>query len=399
MSNKKKRLVLISSLFAVLATASAVLFAGPAPKEKTDGKFHVVYFVTAVDLKPGSKVTADPIFFTDGKEVINFHDHCEPKYRELKDSQIAGDHRLIKDYCARKTFAVSFKNHHVLNNYGQSLSLEPALFQVIDTQPLGMPSEPPGPDGKLRGPGQFGYEYVMLGRTTAKAYTPGTLDPPANWLRRDGTPEHFFLMSDSKAILEKIVPVYRATKAEVDVLVKRVEAFKQVAKWRRGGDMVRERDLGKSPYCYDAETPAIFRLQNPLIADFDQDGKLDIYVDVLTVVDARLDVLPQYSQFMCSTSYSIFGNGDAYLLSGNTHPYEVNTYPNLKRPEGSLPSENPPYTARLLALRLPGKEGSCTYALDAGQMGINIWGTGGTQCEEYGRYRKLKGTGYEGEGR
>lgn len=96
-NNKKKTLALIS-LAAVLATASAVLFADPVPKDKTDGQFHLIYVVTVPNLdlkasiervekksygpvtaaavKVGAEVDIEPGLLTDGVRFVFAFDYC-----------------------------------------------------------------------------------------------------------------------------------------------------------------------------------------------------------------------------------------------------------------------------------------------------------------------------------
>ena len=49
----KKTLTLIG--FAAIIAAAAAFLQAATPKDKGEGKFHVVYLVSVIDLKPGSK--------------------------------------------------------------------------------------------------------------------------------------------------------------------------------------------------------------------------------------------------------------------------------------------------------------------------------------------------------
>lgn len=70
-----KKTITLIGFVAVLATAVTFLHAA-TPKDKAEGKFYLVYLVSAMDLKPGSKVFVDPVFFTDGKQIKSFHEYC-----------------------------------------------------------------------------------------------------------------------------------------------------------------------------------------------------------------------------------------------------------------------------------------------------------------------------------
>lgn len=258
-------------------------------------KFHLVYLVSVDDLKSGSNVYVDPIFFTNGKEVKNFHDFCRSTNKPLKPKQVAAsDQKFIDNYCAHKTFTFDPKDYYTLNNHGQQVTLEPIEFRVIDHIVQTK-------------------EAVMLGHSSVASYTTGTINPP-KWLRGDGAPEYFFLMIKDKTILEKIMPVSRATKAEIQVLVKRAEEFSKLAKGKVTGSPVHIKNIEKARDCMHSKSIVQFRIENPLIGDLDFDGKIDMLVGAYAVV--RLDGEPDKPLVDCFTRYQLLGNGDTYL-TGN----------------------------------------------------------------------------------
>lgn len=286
--NWKKTLTLIG-FAAVMATAATFLFAA-TPKDPGEGKFHLVYLVAAVDLKPGSKVTVDPIFFTDGKRVVNFHDFCRNQEKPLNSEKVTTDQKIIEDYCARKTFTSDPREYHTLNNHGQQVTLGPIEFKVRDVAP--------------------GNQEVMMGQSAVSSFTPGSIRPP-KWLRKDGAPEYFFLLSRDKRVLEKIVPVFRAPDSEVQALVGRALEFSKLAKGKiAGGPPLHIRDINQAKGCHSS--PSIFRLENALFADLDRDGKLDMQVTAYVVVKAERVVGQPLVD--CFTKYMILGNGDTYLI-------------------------------------------------------------------------------------
>ncbi len=298
-----KKTLTLAGVVAILATAATLLFAA-GPKDNEEGKFHLVYLVSAMDLKPGSKVTVDPVFFTDGKTVKNFHLFCRKGMHPLKLSQVAADRQFIESYCSRKPFTFDPKGFHILNNHGQQLTVGPIDFKVIGefthTGATGHPIIPPK-------------DSVMMGHTQVRTYTPGTIEAP-KWLRNDGAPEYFFLMSRDQQILEKIVPVSRASPAEVGALTKRVVEFSKIARGRVSGGLTNSRDIEKASVCYAPNPITEFRLDNPLIVDLDLDGRLDMFVNVFSV--HRIDSDPERPLVACFTTYRILGNGET-ILAGN----------------------------------------------------------------------------------
>jgi hypothetical protein len=275
-----------------LALGQAPTVQSAEPASASDGKFHLIYLVSAVDFKPGSKVYVDPIFFADGKEVKNFHDHCKPGKRTLKPEQIVGDLKFIEDYCAKKTFTFDPKGYHTLNNHGERVTLDTVEFRVFDFAP---PSQP-----------------VMMGHSVMHSFVPGEISPP-RWLRGDGGAEFFFLMASDKMVLDRIVPVARIRQPDVEALAKRAEDFAKVAKGKISGTPVRLADIERVRQCHlahDSEL-VLFRMENPLIADFDVDGSPDLLVRSYNLM--RLRAESDRPLIECFSRYYIYGNGQSVL--------------------------------------------------------------------------------------
>lgn len=302
----KKTLTLIG-LTAIVATAATFLLAA-APKDSGEGKFHVVYLVSAVDLKPGSKVTVDPVFITDGRTVRNFHDLCLKVGRPLRPVQTTVDRQFIENYCSRRTFTFDSRGFYTLNNHGQQLNLNPIEFKIIGEVVI-------HPDVERQSEPDF-KDLVMMGHTRVAAYSSGIIDSP-KWLRNDGAPEYFFLMSRDKRVLEKLLPISQASPSEVDALTRRAIEFSKIAKWRMAGSPTHSKDVErvKPGFCHGAMSPLVFRMESPVVTDLDADGKPDMLVNVYTKV--RLEQEPDTPLVDCFTTYQIRGNGDA-ILSGNT---------------------------------------------------------------------------------
>lgn len=277
MNNRKKTLTLIS-LAAVLATASAVLFADPAPKEQTGGKFYAVYLVSVLDLKPGSKAFVDPVFFTDGNQIKPFFDYCRAYGKEagvsitdLKPGQIGDAIEPIHQYCDNHSLTLQGKDYHTLNNTGVAVSLG-----SIDFTP-----------GVKYGE-RDGHQVIPSSRPfpgiTKLENVVGT--PPAIQLDADSKnrPRYFFLMSTNKALLEQIVPVQRYSAAEMEALIKRARAYAEEVKGRKRSRLSLLIDGQVKTDVYEKKRPPTFTattkplLLDALFADLDGDNIPDAIV-------------------------------------------------------------------------------------------------------------------------
>ena len=74
----QKTLTLIGFV-TILATTATFLIAAE-PKEKSDGKFHLVYLVSTDKVEVGAKAYVEPLFFTDGKRLVFAYDYCRQQY-------------------------------------------------------------------------------------------------------------------------------------------------------------------------------------------------------------------------------------------------------------------------------------------------------------------------------
>jgi hypothetical protein len=248
-----RRETLLPLLLLGLALGQAPTVQSAEPASASDGKFHLIYLVSAVDLKPGSKVYVDPIFFTDGKEVKNFHDHCKPERRTLQPTQIVGDLKFIENYCAKKTFSFDPKDYHTLNNHGERVTLERVGFHISDAR---------GVNG----------ETVMMGYSKLESFTPGTIVPP-RLLRNDGAPEYFFLMAKHRGLLTAILPMAKAIAADMTSLIERARQFADASKGKA--------ENGEYALLREDFKPIVRRIvANPLFADVDDDGSTDLVVGI-----------------------------------------------------------------------------------------------------------------------
>lgn len=260
-----KKTITLVGFVAVLAMAVTFLHAA-TPKDPGEGKFHLVYLVSVVDLKPGSKVFVDPVFFTDGKQIKSFHDYCRsylkaPEKRKgvwkmtPAPHQIAGDLTPMHAYCENKPVTVHAEKFHTLNNTGLSIGLSSASFSpsTAGTNYVGAHELFPHPGvATLTGVSD---KTLVIEMGTESA----------------SRPRHFLLMSSNGRVLERILPVQRLKTDEMNLLIDVARRYAEEAKGRyRRGNEERRRSPG-----FESAKPEIV---NALIADLDGDGVADAVI-------------------------------------------------------------------------------------------------------------------------
>ena len=292
----KKTLTLIGFV-AVIATAATLLFAAD-PKEKTDGKFHVVYLVSVVDLKPGAKAFVDPVFFTDGKQIKSFHNYCRsylkrPEQRkgvwkmDPRPQQIVDNLDVIYAYCKNTPVTIDAGKLHTLNNTGLSIRLGSVNFNPSTTE-----TNYVGAHDLFPHPGSATLTGVS-GRPLAIG-----LD-----VESESRPQQFFLMSSNKSLLLRVVPVRRYKTEEMERLIKRARYLADEAKgrYRRWDDESRQ-----SPAFVNTRP----KIVNALFADIDGDGVVDASVGlVATTVGKQHPFHWGGLGFLTSTKGSSFFGG------------------------------------------------------------------------------------------
>ncbi len=237
----------------LLFIAVAAVYVAPAVPENAPRKFHLVYLVSAVDLVPGAKAFVDPIFFTDGEKIVGFHEYCKTRTPVLRLDQISGDQEIIRKYCRQEHFQFDPVGYHTLNNHGLSVQLTPIRFTR-----------------SLRG------ETVMMGHSTVGSAGQSTIEFPS-LLRNDSAPEYFLLMSRDRSVLARIIPVATTNRTEVTSLLTKARSYAEKARGRTSGGP--EYRLLHEEFM----TSGNATLANPIFADLDKDGRLDLVVGLHAV--------------------------------------------------------------------------------------------------------------------
>lgn len=310
--NQKKTLALIG-LVAVIATAATFLFAADT-KDKTDGKFHLVYVVTVPNLDKkawidqvkkesygpvtssslavGAEIDIEPGFLSDGTRIVFAFDYCRRHYPAInRDVRRQHEERVVMaqvtpedradlaHYCQLKGFTLKGEQFTVMDNSGVRLALSEATFK-------------PGTTPEFQGAGPYG------GLTSPERFT-------AKITRIDGTPTeklpaaqqaqqpYVFLMSRDRSLLEHVVPVTRPTKEETKTLLARLERYMEK---RKAEDPKGEREMcrlyihsGQTGKSYDPKDISWWRalpdasppIAEVLYVDLDNDGRVDMLVNLL----------------------------------------------------------------------------------------------------------------------
>ncbi len=221
--NQKKTLTLVG-VVAILATAGTLLFAAD-PKEKTEGKFHLLYRVIAPKVEVGAEVEIEPALITDGNRIYFAWDFCrwhypernyDPKARyNVKEDRLdrklvsAADQADLQRYCRHETYKIRGSEFLAIDNDGVQVSLIEATFVPIHND-----SSVPG--------------GIVPDRFTASiARMVGTPKPKLSMAAADNQP-YVFLMSRNHVFLENMVMRAAMPRPEEAVsLLARLERYKE----------------------------------------------------------------------------------------------------------------------------------------------------------------------------
>ncbi len=281
--NQKKTLTLtltLAGVVAILATAATLLLAA-GPKEKTDGKFHLIYRVIAPKVEVGAEVEIEPALITDGNRIYFAWDFCrwhypERNYNPKARSNVKEDHldrKLLspadqgelQHYCRREEFTIRASGFSVIDNDSVRLTLNDATMTPIQVSSHAIPGG-----------------YIPGRVTTTISRVTGVVKlklPPA---AEDKQP-YVFLMSRNTTLLEKVVVRTLSPKLEETApLLAHLEQYKErrrVTDPKATGDLcktyVPEDSQRSSWQAVSRTTPTAAEV---FFTDVDGDGTKDLIV-------------------------------------------------------------------------------------------------------------------------
>lgn len=281
---------LLSTWFTALSATDAQKTAGPA-EDTRSSKFHPIFIVSVDALTVGAKAAVEPIFLTDGKEIIPFYDYCRAlhgggipgseetvrktkanweQYKKTLAQKGAPEIRALAPFCRGEAFALPAEKYFLLDNLGQRIRIGSVEFGTDDDTP----------------------DYVRRMRLPPHMSVSGT----AKIVRVDqlekeilslvssrATGKHYLLMAAREGVLSAITPVVRPTVREADVLLAQAATTareKQGTRWWDGQQIQPSQKIivGGDP-----------QLRSPLFADFDNDGSIDVVVHMRSSQEATAE--------------------------------------------------------------------------------------------------------------
>jgi len=324
--------------------------AGFAAEPAGSKKFSLVFLVGVeeADLKPGVAAFVEPMFFTDGKELVFVYDYCRRKEesvhkakvpglripadlkgkRGLADQEIAEDLEPIRRYCTNQGFRLNGETYKTLNNLGTQVRLGEITFTGTGKHDYQM-YPPEFPDsGSAKITGVEGPTYEIPGR----GKFPG--------------PKHFFLASRNGELLAALTPVRRTDEKEVQKFGERANTYgngekgKLVPICHPKDSCSRREMLDRRAEFISAE----LGVGPVMLADIDGDGLTDAIVG-LRAFQERAPVAGR------KTTAYLAWSATAFLLGNGTSSHIANDSFIQVRPRGFF------YYMPLTVLRL----GGCTF--------------------------------------
>ncbi len=279
----KKSLALIG--FATIIIVAAAFLHAATPKDQGVGKFHLVYLVSTDKVEVGAKAYVEPLFFTDGKRLVFAYDYCrqqylrnrnepEAKYGYTKDSllykaQIGMGTTEINSYCANKRTVVNLSNYFVRTS---SNSARPS-FGPVEFVPFKSNEQYWSP--LLPQSGLSAIQHVDVVSTNNR-----------DTIVDNSTLQKNFLVSASRSSLDLISPSISVSPSEKTVIYHRINSY--IAK--RLNSSNREANFtecklthglhSSAPVMQGPHTLDKASIDTVLIADIDNDGKLDAIVSL-----------------------------------------------------------------------------------------------------------------------
>jgi hypothetical protein len=286
--------VLTSGIPASAAAADAPAVPAPAtpptgasaPDKPTDGKYYLIWRVTAPKVEVGAEVEVEPAFFTNGEKIVFAWDYCrqyylnthkpkfipisykyEPDY-VVNPQDIAENLESVHRYCEYQPVRLEGTHYVLLNNHGARFGIGDITFEA------------PVLEGR--------YErafwppiFPKSGRATITKIEIGVSEQlPA---AKAAAQSYGFLMSSNAKLLERLVPVSRSTREQIEQFDVRLNYYLDLRQEGKRTNPPADDCRRYAPEGYARELfrfePA--RIQRPQVldqffVDFDADGNADM---------------------------------------------------------------------------------------------------------------------------
>ncbi|MSQ71589.1 MAG: hypothetical protein EXR27_09920 [Betaproteobacteria bacterium] len=316
---------IVGALTIVVVLTAGANNATGAPRAQYD----LVYLATvqAPELKTEGQARIEPLFLTDGTNVVFLFDYCRGYVEKILKTQLKrrgwifeghwkrgypipasrlrkGVGTVIGNYCLTKEFALDGRLVHALSNGGLELKLGPIRFSGGETYHSAI----------------IGPDFVDPGEATILAVerAPWAQDSPVASI--SGTcpriePRHyFFLMAADRSILEKIVIRVKGARAD---LARLLAAGCDSVEPRRMVKRIEEKyEYGTRSRPFRSEVATVIA---PLIwGDFDGDGREDLVLGMQVPDKNNWNVLRV-----------LFGRGAEIYLGGVSGGTGADEYPDF----------------------------------------------------------------------
>ncbi len=262
----------------------------------------LVYLVSVREVKVGSGVFVEPIFFTNGDKVYSLVEYCEAVFgdgsaknnplRDLKRHPESG-------FCGIDAFIIPTNNMRIADNFGRSLTITNIRFKADDYPP---------DQERAAAHGPYDYKLGFATITSVRGALPYKPFPRHIYSEF----KEFFLMSDNPQLLSRLVPQTRLTAKQVSMAIKKASAIVEKKKgthvtlgaeidsktgshsWKlyEGGNVMPGGNLSWGPI---------------LTGDADGDGQPDMYVGIRVTFPSEYKEVNK--SWIWSATIALFGNG------------------------------------------------------------------------------------------
>lgn len=292
------RVVVLIAAFGIggnVARAEAPATSPSAAEKSTDGKYYLIWRVTAPKVEVGAEVEVEPAFFTNGEKIVFAWDYCrahfpkqnypvgDPEERKRTlDPKLADstDRRDLEPYCRLENTVLDVTSFLILDNTGARLTLSKAIYTPPD----------------FRTPKSEEFRATITG---IDGKVPPKLAPAI-----EAKQPYVFLMARNHTVLRRLVPVTtNVDPAQAQALLNRHEQY--LAKRQEiGAEAVAKEECG-------SVWPAMYKgWENWRVRGNKQASVAEgFYVDV--DADGNLDLVSRFIEEPLRTSMTrlFLGNG------------------------------------------------------------------------------------------